>query len=178
MLWLLIDTSSLLNVIFLIEGRQILSEKVFASNSASQILLPSIIEMLSEKKREKRELCFIAVGTGPGSFTGTRIGVITAKALAFGLSIPVVPFNSLALYAKNAASFAIVSDAKSGSFYVSILKEGSLSDPVLLSNLEGIDLPILDISENVISPNFVIEYCLKAEKQDPHDIHINYLKNP
>ncbi len=45
------------------------------------------------------ELTFLAVATGPGSFTGTRIGVVTARTLAQQLNIPLFGISSLAAYA-------------------------------------------------------------------------------
>lgn len=42
----------------------------------------------------KQKIDFIAVGVGPGTFTGTRVGAMTAQALAFGWGIPLVSFSS------------------------------------------------------------------------------------
>jgi tRNA threonylcarbamoyl adenosine modification protein YeaZ len=46
---------------------------------------------------DKIKFDFIAVGKGPGTFTGTRVGAITAQALAFGWDIPLVAFSSALL---------------------------------------------------------------------------------
>lgn len=61
---------------------------------------------------------FLAVGTGPGSFTGVRVGVAIAKALAFGWEIPLLGFPSLQSFIPISASpFAILSDARSAGLY-------------------------------------------------------------
>ena len=60
---------------------------------------------------------FIAVGTGPGSFTGVRVGVAIAKALAFGWEIPLLAFPSLLAFAPREAPFAILADARSAGLY-------------------------------------------------------------
>jgi len=41
-----------------------------------------------------RSPIYIAIGTGPGSFTGTRVGGMVAKALGFAWNIPLIPFSS------------------------------------------------------------------------------------
>lgn len=53
-------------------------------------LLPSISRLLGEANVRRSRLDGIVVGTGPGAFTGLRVGLATAKGLAHGLSIPIV----------------------------------------------------------------------------------------
>ncbi|MCL2751632.1 MAG: tRNA (adenosine(37)-N6)-threonylcarbamoyltransferase complex dimerization subunit type 1 TsaB [Firmicutes bacterium] len=65
--------------------------------SHSVSLMPKIAEMLGENRLKGME--YIAVNVGPGSFTGIRIGVATAKMLAYAADIPVIPINSLELNA-------------------------------------------------------------------------------
>lgn len=55
----------------------------------SQVLLPSIVKILKKNKLVLRDLKGIEVNPGPGSFTGTRVGVAVANALGFALKIPV-----------------------------------------------------------------------------------------
>lgn len=55
----------------------------------SQALLPMIVRILKKNKQKFSDLTEIRVNPGPGSFTGTRVGVAVANALGFGLSIPV-----------------------------------------------------------------------------------------
>jgi len=58
-------------------------------------LIPLIEEVLEEAKIKPRKLDQIAVSAGPGSFTGIRIGVATARALAQSLNIPVIKVPTL-----------------------------------------------------------------------------------
>jgi len=55
----------------------------------SQVLLPLIEKILKKQKVEYKDLKEIEVETGPGSFTGLRVGVSVANALGFSLGIPV-----------------------------------------------------------------------------------------
>lgn len=55
----------------------------------SQVLLPLIEKILKLNKLEFGDLKEIEVETGPGSFTGLRVGVSVANALGFSLGIPV-----------------------------------------------------------------------------------------
>jgi len=61
-----------------------------------------IDQVLEESKIKYSDLSAIAVGKGPGSYTGLRIGVSTAKGMAYGLNIPLISVCSL----KTMASFA------------------------------------------------------------------------
>lgn len=56
---------------------------------SSQRVLPLINELLEEHKLTGKDLTEVEVNEGPGSFTGVRVGVSIANALAFGLGIPV-----------------------------------------------------------------------------------------
>jgi tRNA threonylcarbamoyl adenosine modification protein YeaZ len=55
-----------------------------------ETLLPSIQRFLGEQNLRRSRLTGIVVGTGPGAFTGLRVGIATAKGLAHGLGIPLV----------------------------------------------------------------------------------------
>jgi tRNA threonylcarbamoyladenosine biosynthesis protein TsaB len=56
----------------------------------SETLLPAIGRFLGEQNLRRSRLTAIVVGTGPGAFTGLRVGLATAKGLAHGLGIPIV----------------------------------------------------------------------------------------
>jgi tRNA threonylcarbamoyl adenosine modification protein YeaZ len=61
-----------------------------AGHRHGQQLLPSIGRLLGEANIRRSRLRGIIVGTGPGAFTGLRVGLATAKALAHGLRLPIV----------------------------------------------------------------------------------------
>ena len=78
------------------ENERLAAELMLDSNSGSS-LLPGIDYMLSHFPG--RGLRALAVCTGPGSFTGLRVGLASAQGLAFALDIPVIPLSSLEILA-------------------------------------------------------------------------------
>jgi len=60
-----------------------------ARDGTSQRLLPLITDALKVQKKDFKDITEIEVETGPGSFTGLRVGVSVANALGWALKIPV-----------------------------------------------------------------------------------------
>lgn len=87
-----------------------------------ETLLPLIEEALRLAGVDRGALALIAVGLGPGSFTGTRVGVATAKGLALALSAPLVGVISLRAMARGAAAPLVVAaaDAHKGEVYAAV----------------------------------------------------------
>ena len=83
------------------------AEDFRAVRAANTVLLPAVEHLLATAGLEPTDLAAVACGRGPGSFTGVRIGVATAKGLAHGLSVPLVGFSSLdAVVARTVAARA------------------------------------------------------------------------
>jgi tRNA threonylcarbamoyl adenosine modification protein YeaZ len=59
-----------------------------------ETLLPSIARFLGEQNLRRSRLIGIVVGTGPGAFTGLRVGIATAKGLAHGLGLPIAGIST------------------------------------------------------------------------------------
>ncbi len=59
-----------------------------------ETLLPTIGRFLGEQNIRRSRLTGIVVGTGPGAFTGLRVGIATAKGLAHALSLPIVGIST------------------------------------------------------------------------------------
>lgn len=91
MLTLGFDTATDVGTVGLIDGEEVVGEFTFgAAESQSERLLPSIDLLLGELDLNISDIEKIGVSRGPGSFTGLRIGISTAKGLAHGLEVPLV----------------------------------------------------------------------------------------
>jgi tRNA threonylcarbamoyladenosine biosynthesis protein TsaB len=87
-------------------------------------LMPMISQLLDEVEIDPADLTAIAVARGPGSYTGVRIGVATAKSMAWSLGIPLLGISSLEVLAWNGAYFPgrVVPffDARRGQVYTGV----------------------------------------------------------
>lgn len=91
-----IDTATKMCTVALCRDEKLLAEySVNAGMTHSEGLLPQIDQLFKRTKTAKKDLALIAVSTGPGSFTGLRIGLATAEALGFGLGVPVMGVSTL-----------------------------------------------------------------------------------
>ncbi|MCG0240038.1 MAG: tRNA (adenosine(37)-N6)-threonylcarbamoyltransferase complex dimerization subunit type 1 TsaB [Firmicutes bacterium] len=125
MLILGFDTATAACTVALVEDGRLLAELTVVSPRVhSARLLPLIAQVFQEAGRDRRELAAVAAGVGPGSFTGLRIGLSAAKALAFALGIPCVPVSTLAAIAAGLPSgsglVAPLLDAKRGEVYTAL----------------------------------------------------------
>ncbi|MHB8894041.1 MAG: tRNA (adenosine(37)-N6)-threonylcarbamoyltransferase complex dimerization subunit type 1 TsaB [Candidatus Geothermincolia bacterium] len=84
-------------------------------------LMPLLDEMVRSAGKEPGDIDIVAAGTGPGSYTGVKVGVSTAKALALGLDVPLVGVPTLDLLAAHAPAGAgpvlACMDARQGLVY-------------------------------------------------------------
>lgn len=102
MLILGIDTSqSLVSLAILSEEKLWAEYSFFSSKTQLKRLIPTLEKVLEDAGLRVRELEGVAISLGPGSFTGLRLGLATAKGLAQGLNIPLVGVPSLDVLACN-----------------------------------------------------------------------------
>src|SRR5690625_4448999 len=93
---LAIDTSTEKLNVAIAQNENITAELTLASkNNHSSRLMPSIAHMMKKVNINPEQLNEIVVGQEPGSYTGTRIGITTAKTLAWSLEIPIFTVSSL-----------------------------------------------------------------------------------
>lgn len=91
-------------------------------------LMPLIVQAIAESGLDRTELDAIAAGVGPGSFTGLRIGLATAKGLAFALDKPCVGVPTLLAlaYGTGAQAGLILPmlDARRGNLFTALYQQG------------------------------------------------------
>ena len=97
-------------------------------NTHSASLMPMIEAALNAAGKEICELDAVAAVTGPGSFTGVRIGVATAKGLAHGAGLPCIPVDALEALSESAGEFdgivCPIQDARAGQVYGAAFQKG------------------------------------------------------
>jgi len=127
MLVLGIETSTMTGGVALANDERIISEYTLnVRTTHTARLMPALDQILRDSSVDKREIDGIAISLGPGSFTGLRIGMATAKGLALGLDIPLLGVPTLDALARNvpfaAYQICTVLDAKKKEIYYSIYR--------------------------------------------------------
>ncbi len=77
------------------KGQLIANKEIYIKNSHSSMLTTLIKDVLKKAQFEFHNLDTIAISKGPGSYTGLRIGVSTAKGLCYAIDKPLISINSL-----------------------------------------------------------------------------------
>ena len=130
---LAIDTSNQAMSIAVLENETIIGELTTnLKRNHSERLMPAIDALMKELSLEIQEIDRVAVAKGPGSYTGLRIGVTTAKTLAWTLNKELVGISSLKVLAANVSPthqyIVPVMDARRGNIYTGLYqyKDGIL----------------------------------------------------
>ena len=126
---LVIDTSGPVCGTAVMDEERVYSEFTAQNrNTHSASLMPMVEDALRAAGTELKELDAIAAVTGPGSFTGVRIGVATAKGLAHGAGLPCIPVDALEALSVSAGGFdgviCPIQDARAGQVYGAAFRAG------------------------------------------------------
>jgi len=119
---LVIDTSGPVCGVAVMDAEKVYSEFTAQNrNTHSASLMPMAEAALNAAGKELSELEAVAAVTGPGSFTGVRIGVATAKGLAHGAGLPCIGVDALEALARSAGAcggiVCPIQDARAGQVY-------------------------------------------------------------
>jgi tRNA threonylcarbamoyladenosine biosynthesis protein TsaB len=125
MLWLALDTSSTSGSIALeLDGVLIYQSYFNIDITHSETLMPQVDYAMKFCKFTPEDLSGLVTTIGPGSFTGLRIGIATAKGICYGRKIPLLTYYSLELVAANCYGSAhpilVVQDAKMKELYTAL----------------------------------------------------------
>jgi tRNA threonylcarbamoyladenosine biosynthesis protein TsaB len=108
MLTLSFDTATAVATSALVDGDEVLGERA----SRAQTLLEDVDALLRQAGAHPSDIDRLAIGIGPGSFTGVRIGLAVARGLALSLDLPGSGVSTLAALAAGAPDAVPVVDAK------------------------------------------------------------------
>ena len=135
------DTSSQITAVAVCEGARVLAVDANPAPTDArhaELIFPKLRQCLMQAGLTLQEIDLIAVGVGPGSFTGLRVGVATAKGLGLALHKPVLPVSSLEALAASASAhiacgwIAACVDAYKGELFAALYRssEAGLSQVV------------------------------------------------
>ncbi|MBQ4472320.1 MAG: tRNA (adenosine(37)-N6)-threonylcarbamoyltransferase complex dimerization subunit type 1 TsaB [Alphaproteobacteria bacterium] len=115
-----------------------------AIRGQGEALFSMIDQVLSAQNKTPKDLTHIAVAVGPGSFTGVRIGLATARGLGLALKIPVLGINNFQAFVHLAKGTGkIVLDSKREDYFVQDFSDGKLIGSPVLKTTDELkkDLP-------------------------------------
>ncbi|MBN1211827.1 MAG: tRNA (adenosine(37)-N6)-threonylcarbamoyltransferase complex dimerization subunit type 1 TsaB [candidate division Zixibacteria bacterium] len=159
---LAVDTSSLyLRLALLFGGDRLVKSDEKMDKSHGQLIIKKINELFSSAGLAVRQLDALAVSTGPGSFTGLRIGLAVVKGIAVARDIPIVDINLFELAAfklsERPEPVKVFVPFKKGEFFmaevkngeyllenITVITESNFSEKVGGSPVAGINFNIID----------------------------------
>ncbi len=165
---IILESSSSSSAILEVEKNRVLRHlHVFAKRDLSNYFFNFL-------KNVKKDISFIGVGVGPGSYTGVRVSITIAKSLSYALNIPIICFSSLESFIPESdGNFISIIDAKIGGVYASKATRSdkvvhfseptlfSISDiSLLLKNTPKAITPDLKTLKKRIETPFPIEWIL------------------
>lgn len=147
---LAIETATEACSVALLCGERVVARSEIAPRRHAELLLPMCEAALAEAGVARSALDGIAVGRGPGAFTGVRLAISAAQGIALALEVPVVPVSSLAALAMQAqgdgAAILAVVDARMGEIYAGTFRRDAdgLVEPIgaeSVGRADALELP-------------------------------------
>jgi tRNA threonylcarbamoyl adenosine modification protein YeaZ len=120
-LLLAFDTATPAVTVALRDGSGVLADRTAVDpRRHGELLAPGIARVLADAGRDRSELTGVAVGVGPGPFTGLRVGLVTARALSASLGIPVYgvcTLDTVAFASRLTGDYGVATDARRKEVY-------------------------------------------------------------
>ena len=196
MISLFLDSSDKKVIVALLSGGKLIDSIIEENdNHLSEKFLPMIERIIAKNQLQIDNIDAIYVINGPGSFTGVRIGVTTAKVMAWGLKKRIIPISELALLATTLTNKKYIVpyiDARRNAVYAgiydknlnSVMADAYISIDDLMKKIDHIEdvefVSYYNTIEHTIEPNIDIEKIVQKHYNDeginPHQVVPNYLK--
>lgn len=183
------------SVALLRDGETLAAERSWEGHDGhSLLLLPAIHQLFQEVASDPRAIACVAVAIGPGSFTGLRVGLATAKGLALGWQVPLIAVSTLAAMARNVTESVSVPnsnqvpvphlvpmlDARQGEIYSAVFRpDGTMVAPEQViaparwaDTLRALGVPCLCFGEGVLRYRDPFASARKVQIMDgPETVH-------
>ncbi len=171
---LAIDTSTVVAAVALMDDEKLLGEySINNKKTHSQKLMVMIDEILKDLDIKPSDIDVFAASIGPGSFTGLRIGVTTAKAMAYATNKPVVAVPTLDALAYNivTSEFIIcpILDARNSQVFTALYE---VKDKRFERITEYMGIPVFELVQIIIQNNKKVIFT-----GDAIDLHKDYFKS-
>lgn len=163
------------------DGKEISNIKKASPKGHSTILVPSVDNILKSNNLEPKDLDEIIVISGPGSFTGVRLGITVAKTLAYTLNIKIKTITSIEAIAagiKEEDKIITIDDPKGK--YIGKFEKNQLNDLIYLKKEEAIkyldsnNLPVF--TDNNLNLEAIYAYSKNIKETKAHAVKASYIK--
>lgn len=140
-------------------NNEIYKEIIEENRGHLKFLIPGIRNILEKHSLKLKDLDFIAINEGPGSWTGLRIGFSTIKVLALINNLKIITFNNFELFQNenNIHEGLFLIKASNSKFYYKKIIENNISDGIIDSS---------DLEKNLTDT----KYFLIKDKFSPHKL--------
>jgi len=151
---LLIETSTSVLSVALAQDGTVVSERVCTEpRMQASLTAPLVKEVLDQAGLTAKDCDAVCVSSGPGSYTGLRVGVSTAKGLAFGANIPLLSMCTL--------DILVDSIEDRPSFIVPMIDARRMEVYTAVYNADGKRLT--EVEAKVVDPDSFAEYLAQGE---------------
>ncbi len=154
------------------------------NHDTSSKMMPVLAEAFEKAGLKPQDIDKIFAVTGPGSFTGIRVGLTVAKTMAYTLNIPIVPISSLEVMASGNGGTALINARRGYVFAGSYDNElNNVYPDSYVLMIDSLTKPYISYDSfdfETVKPNVdVLKVVMKHENDEPvnpHTINPNYLK--
>lgn len=176
---LFIDTHYKDVIIVLFKDMVLLDKNIILNvDNTSVETMPTIIDILEKNSLKVKDINKICVCIGPGSFTGTRIGVTIAKTLAYTLNIPIVTLTSIDLIGMKLDNESYVAVLEKNGAFIALYNNEIKGDIkyLKLSEYEEFKNGNSVIEDNSIDYDKLINFINNLKEENAHNVIPLYVK--